>query len=73
MALRGKGIAWLPLSLLRIDLLEGRLRSVAAPSWREPIDIVLVRNRASGSNVLEAFWSLALALDEGELGLSEPP
>ncbi len=72
MALRGKGLAWLPLSLTRDDLREGRLRAVAEPRWREAIDIVLVRNKAPGSKVMETFWSKALSLDASALGLSEP-
>lgn len=72
MALRGKGLAWLPLSLTRDDLREGRLRAVAESRWREPVDIVLVRNKAAGSKVLETFWSKALSLDASAFGLSEP-
>ena len=73
MALRGKGLAWLPLSLTHDDLREGRLRAIAEPRWREPIDIVLVRNKAPGSKVLETFWSRTLSLDASAFGLFDPP
>ncbi|MDX3975522.1 LysR family transcriptional regulator [Shinella sp.] len=56
MALRGKGIAWLPLSLVRDDIARGSLHVIGASSWREPIDIVLIRNRSTGSKTLDRFW-----------------
>lgn len=72
MALRGKGLAWLPLSLTYDDLQEGRLRAITEPRWREPVDIVLVRNKAPGSKVLETFWSKTLSLDASAFGLFDP-
>jgi hypothetical protein len=32
------------------------LHVIGASSWREPIDIVLIRNRSTGSKTLDRFW-----------------
>lgn len=62
MALRGRGLAWLPLSLVRDDLLAGRVKAVETPSWRERLDVVLLRVRGSDHDALDAFCRQAAAI-----------
>lgn len=71
MALRGRGMAWLPFSLVRDDVAAGRLAVLGDPSWREPVDIVLARGAAVGSQLLEAVWNRANSIDQRSFGLSE--
>lgn len=73
MALRGKGLAWLPLSLVRDDIAAGRLAPLGHPSWREPLDIVLARGANVGSGLLETVWARAGSLDRGAFAVAEVP
>lgn len=62
MTREGRGMAWLPLSLISEDLQSRRLvRSTAAPDWDVPISIQLHRPRARLSPAAEAFWRQAAA------------
>lgn len=62
MAREGRGMAWLPLSLIAQDLEAGRLvRAAPASDWDIPISIRLHRPRARQSPAAEAFWSQAAA------------
>ncbi len=57
MVLEGRGIAWLPRSLIQDALQDGRLQAAGGPRWQVPLDIRLFRRRASLSAAAEAFWS----------------
>ena len=57
MARDGRGIAWVPHSLVAGDLAEGRLIRVGDPAQDVPIDIRLVRPRARQPPAAEAFWA----------------
>jgi len=72
MALRGRGMAWLPLSLVRDDVAAGRLAALGQQSWREPLDIVLTRGAAAGSDLLETVWARAKSIDRRAFGLALP-
>ncbi|WP_333585503.1 LysR family transcriptional regulator [Phenylobacterium sp.] len=62
MAREGRGMAWLPLSLVAADLEAGRLvRCAEASDWDIPIGIRLHRPRARQSPAAEAFWAQAQA------------
>lgn len=62
MAREGRGMAWLPLSLVAPDLEAGRLvRCADASDWDIPIGIRLHRPRARQSPAAEAFWAQAQA------------
>lgn len=62
MAREGRGVAWLPLSLVTQDLETGRLvRSAASDDWDIPMTIRLLRPRARQSPAAEAFWLQAAA------------
>lgn len=54
----GRGVAWLPISLVRDDLRRGILVRAGDESWDIPIEIRLYRHRARQSPKAEEFWSL---------------
>lgn len=59
MALEGRGIAWLPQSLVAGELAEGRLVVVMpdeADAWQVPLDIRLFRATGGQTPVTEALW-----------------
>jgi DNA-binding transcriptional LysR family regulator len=58
MAKSGRGVAWLPLSLIERELDSGELvRSAQSADWDIPIQIRLYRPRARQSAAAEAFWT----------------
>ena len=59
MALDGRGLAWLPESLVRDDLALGRLVPAAGPEWQVPLEIRLYREREPQGAIAEAFWHSA--------------
>jgi DNA-binding transcriptional LysR family regulator len=59
MAKDGKGLAWLPLSIIADDLAKGTLVRAGEARWDIPVDIRLYRPRARQSQSAEAFWKLA--------------
>ena len=61
MALDGRGIAWLPQSLIDADLAAGRLRRAGDAAWEVAIEIRLFRPRARLSEAAEQFWAQAAA------------
>lgn len=61
MAREGKGVAWLPESLIEDDLALGRLVPAGDETWSVPMEIRLYRPRARQSPAAESFWSLASA------------
>ncbi|WP_454884742.1 LysR family transcriptional regulator [Sphingomonas oryzagri] len=61
MAREGKGVAWLPESLVAEDISAGRLVLAGDEGWRVPMEIRLYRPRARQSPAAEAFWALASA------------
>ncbi|HEX7868028.1 MAG TPA: LysR family transcriptional regulator [Variovorax sp.] len=58
MALEGRGLAWLPMSLVADDLRGGTLMDAGAGGWRVPVDIRLYRQQAQMAPVAEALWAL---------------
>lgn len=58
MARDGRGVAWLPLSLVADDLAAGRLERAGGPEWDITMDIRLIRPRSRLSPAAEAFWTL---------------
>jgi DNA-binding transcriptional LysR family regulator len=61
MALDGRGVAWLPLSLIGDELGDGRLVRAGGEAWLVPVEIRLVRRRAAAPPAAEAFWRIAEA------------
>lgn len=56
MALDGRGIAWVPRSLVKEDLMTHKLAEAAGEEWRVPIDIRLYRELEPCGPVAETFW-----------------
>jgi DNA-binding transcriptional LysR family regulator len=56
MALEGRGVAWLPHSLVRDEMADGRLLEAAGPEWRVPLEIRLFRATAALAPAAEAVW-----------------
>jgi len=59
MVLEGRGVGWLPLSLVEEDLLLGRMARAADASWDVTVDIRLYRDRQPLAVAAEVFWTLA--------------
>ncbi|MET3663580.1 LysR family transcriptional regulator [Caulobacter sp. 1776] len=57
MARAGRGLAWLPLSLIARDLEDGGLVRAGEAPWDVPIDIRLYRPRARQTAAAETFWA----------------
>ncbi len=58
MAKEGRGIAWLPQSLIKDDLVAGTLVPAGSLRWHIPIDIRLYRPRTAMSTAAEALWQV---------------
>ncbi|MDP3249260.1 MAG: LysR substrate-binding domain-containing protein, partial [Polaromonas sp.] len=56
MALDGRGVAWLPLSLIAEDLVAGRLVAAGGPEWAIELDIRLFRSNTALPPAAENFW-----------------
>ncbi|GIC77001.1 LysR family transcriptional regulator [Moritella sp. F3] len=56
MALRGKGVAWLPDCLIKDELRSGKLVPITPAVYRIPYQVRLYRNRARLSVEAEQFW-----------------
>ncbi|GAA3548187.1 LysR family transcriptional regulator [Zobellella aerophila] len=56
MALRGKGVAWLPDCLIGAELAEGSLVALGPERWRIPYQIRLYRHQAPLSQAAELLW-----------------
>ena len=69
MALDGRGMAWLPHTLIAEDLASGRLVEAAPREWRIGMDIRLYRDRFPLGNAGEDFWSSVQGAGSSE-GLS---
>lgn len=61
MALAGKGLAFLPQTLIEADLARGALVRAGDPSWDVEVEIRLVRPRARQEPAAELFWERAAA------------
>lgn len=59
MAQEGRGVAWLPESLIVEELRAGTLVAAAGADWNVPVQIRLYRQRAEMSPVAESLWELA--------------
>ncbi|NPC58717.1 LysR family transcriptional regulator [Caenimonas soli] len=56
MALDGRGVAWLPQTLVEDDMAAGRLVAAAGDDWNIPLEIRLYRDRRPVGSAAEAFW-----------------
>jgi DNA-binding transcriptional LysR family regulator len=60
MAVAGRGLAWLPESMVREELGAGRLQVSGPAHWRLPVEIRLYRDPAALGEHAEAFWRAAI-------------
>jgi DNA-binding transcriptional LysR family regulator len=67
MALEGRGVAWLPQSLIDQELASGALVPAGGEEWNVPVEIRLYRQPAEMGSAAEALWNL---VSKG--GLSRP-
>jgi len=63
MALDGRGVAWLPLSLIAEELKSGRLVEADGPHWKIDLQIRLFRGLTSLPPAAEAFWRQVVSLN----------
>ncbi len=61
MARDGRGLAWLPQSLIAEDLASGTLVPAGDDSWRIAVEIRLYRPRDRATKIAEDFWAAAVA------------
>ncbi|MBT9467050.1 LysR substrate-binding domain-containing protein [Hydrogenophaga sp.] len=59
MVLDGRGLAWLPQTLVQEDLDQGRLVAAASSDWNVPLEIRLYRDRELLGRAADAFWKSA--------------
>lgn len=62
MALEGRGLAWLPETLVRDELAAGRLQVTGPAHWRLPVEVRLYRDPEPLGAHAQAFWDAAGAL-----------
>lgn len=56
MVLAGRGIAWLPQSLIKDELASGALTLAGSQKWHLPIDVRLYRQSSEMTPAAEALW-----------------
>ncbi|MES2185921.1 MAG: LysR family transcriptional regulator [Pseudomonadota bacterium] len=61
MVLDGRGVAWLPQTLVGDDLASGKLVEAGPAAWRIAMEVRLYRDRATLGKAGEAFWAAAAA------------
>ncbi|MDL9997555.1 LysR substrate-binding domain-containing protein [Variovorax sp. J22P240] len=59
MVLDGRGVAWLPRTLVEEDIGEGRLVTAASNDWNVPLEIRLYRDAEPLGKAADAFWNAA--------------
>lgn len=68
MAIEGRGVAWLPKSLITAELKSGALVAAASAEWNVPVEIRLYRQRAELAPAAESLWSLVQGRPPGSGG-----
>ena len=68
MALDGRGVAWLPRSLIADDLAAGRLVAAGGAPWAIEVEIRLFRPRSPLPRAAERFWAV---VDGQAMNMSE--
>jgi len=61
MAIEGRGVAWLPHSLVAHELESRRLVLAGGERWQVPIEVRLFRPRTALTEAAEALWRVAAA------------
>ena len=63
MVLAGRGIAWLPQSLITDELASGELQLAGSQKWHLPIDVRLYRQSSDMTPAAEALWRVVRGLE----------
>jgi DNA-binding transcriptional LysR family regulator len=71
MTLDGRGMAWLPRTLIADDLAAGRLVEAAPADWFIELEIRLYRDRSALGKAAEDFWAMVRATAESHPGVSD--
>jgi DNA-binding transcriptional LysR family regulator len=66
MALTGRGVAWLPESLVADELGTRQLVPAGGEAWRVPIEVRLYRQNAEMSPTAEALWRVVGGAASGD-------
>ena len=69
MALEGRGMAWLPRSLIDADLAAGRLVAAGVSTWNVDLEIRVYRAHAQLGRAAEALWDAVTRSVEGGAGV----
>ena len=56
MALAGRGVAWLPESLVADERARGTLVAAGPETWSVPVEVRLYRQNAAMAPAAEALW-----------------
>ena len=62
MTLAGRGIAWLPQSLIKDELTSGALKLAGSSKWHLPIEIRLYRQSSEMTPAAENLWQIVNGL-----------
>ncbi|MDA8451946.1 LysR family transcriptional regulator [Acidovorax sp. NCPPB 3859] len=73
MALEGRGMAWLPRSLIAEELQSGALVAAGPAGWDVPVEIRLYRQRTEMSDAAETLWRLAAGGQAAQPTGNAPP
>lgn len=66
MAIEGRGIAWLPQTLVKAELAAGSLLPAGGEQWTVPVNIRLFRSTVTLPPVAESVWSAASKTVQGQ-------
>lgn len=61
LAVEGRGMTWLPRSLIEAELRSGTLVMAGEPAWQVPLEIKLYRQPVALSATAEALWQSVVA------------
>lgn len=61
MALRGRGVAWLPENIAAADIAGGGLCRLGGAGWREQMDVCLFRRHEKNTPLCDMVWRAAAA------------
>lgn len=65
LAMEGRGIAWVPASVVRAELEQKSLVEAGGPQWSIPMEIRLFRPREKLSAASERFWTYVTPITAG--------
>jgi DNA-binding transcriptional LysR family regulator len=73
MALEGRGIAWLPVSLVEAELHTGSLVQAGTADWIVPVEIRLFRRHSVETPAVDTFWEIVKSTTQSEKERPQTP